>query len=196
MLPNLSQPTMTTKPEPRRRRGTPITAGFAADLQTLGTLLGNHTRGLDAYLQRQASRVEERYQGILADAEGFLLSPDLNFDSMTAAELKNVCRSRHLRGWSNLRRDDLLAFVKQQLASEIKISQILQRQQVDQANDQANDEATDEATSEGVAEAQADRGPGYPVDASRTERLLLLLLQHLNVPQDQIQTAWQDPAAA
>ena len=179
---------MTTKPEPRRRRGTPITAGFAADLQTLGTLLGNHTRGLDAYLQRQASRVEERYQGILADAGGFLLSPDLNFDSMTAAELKNVCRSRHLRGWSNLRRDDLLAFVKQQLASEIEISHILQRQQVD--------EATDEATSEGVAEVQADRGPGYPVDASRTERLLLLLLQHLNVPQEQIQTAWQDPAAA
>jgi putative component of toxin-antitoxin plasmid stabilization module len=136
--------------------------------------------------------VEERYQGILADAGGFLLSPDLNFDTMTAAELKNVCRSRHLRGWSNLRRDDLLAFVKQQLASEIKISHILQRQKVDQATD----EATDEATSEGVAESQADRGPGYPVDASRTERLLLLLLQHLNVPQEQIQTAWQDPAAA
>ncbi|MFN7901071.1 MAG: hypothetical protein ACK5N0_15700 [Synechococcaceae cyanobacterium] len=183
---------MTTKPEPRRRRGTPITAGFAADLQTLGMLLGNHTRGLDAYLQRQATRVEERYQGILANAEGFLLSPDLNFDAMTASELKDVCRSRHLRGWSNLRRDDLLAFVKQQLASEIEISQILQRKQVDQANDEVTDEAPDEAPSGGVAQAQADRALGYPDNASRTERLLLLLLSHLDVPPDQQEEAWQD----
>ncbi|MFN7899222.1 MAG: hypothetical protein ACK5N0_06080 [Synechococcaceae cyanobacterium] len=179
---------MTTKPEPRRRRGTPITAGFAADLQTLGTLLGNHTRGLDAYLQRQASRVEERYQGILANAEGFLLSPDLNFDAMTASELKDVCRSRHLRGWSNLRRDELLAFVKQQLASEIEISHILQRQQVDEATH----DAPHEVTPERVAELQADPGPGFPHDASRTERLLLLLLRHLDVPLDQLQEAWQD----
>jgi hypothetical protein len=132
--------------------------------------------------------VEERYQGILDNAEGFLLSPDLNFDAMTASELKDVCRSRHLRGWSNLRRDDLLAFVKQQLASEIEISQILQRQQVDQANDDANDEAT----SDGLTQAQADRGPGFPHDATRTERLLLLLLSHLDVPPDQQQEAWQD----
>jgi hypothetical protein len=175
---------MTTMPEPGRRRGTPISAGLGADLQTLGSLLANHTRGLDAYLQRQASRLEERQKGILADAEDFLLSPDLNLDAMTVAELQNLCRSRRLRGWSKLRRDDLLAFVKQQLASEIELSHILQPQQVD------------EATPEGLAQAQADRGPGYPHDASRTERLLLLLLQHLNVPPEQIQTAWQDPAAA
>lgn len=175
---------MTTKPEPRRRRGTPISAGFAADLQTLGTLLGNHTRGLDAYLQRQASRVEERYKGILADAEGFLLSPDLNFDAMTAGELRNVCRSKRLRGWSKLRRDDLLAFVKQKLAREIEVSRILQQQQVD--------EARNEASPDGLTQAQADSALGYPDDASRTERLLLLLLRHLDVPPKQLQEAWQD----
>lgn len=175
---------MTTKPEPRRRRGTPITTGLAADLHTLGTLLGNHTRGLDAYLQRQASRVEERYQGILADAEGFLLSPDLNLDAMTASELQNLCRSRRLRGWSKLRRDDLLAFVKQQLAREIEISHILQQQQVD--------EATDKATLDGMAQPQDDSDLGYPSDASRTERLLLLLLRHLDVSPVQLQQAWQD----
>ncbi|MFM1797946.1 MAG: hypothetical protein RLZZ117_224 [Cyanobacteriota bacterium] len=155
-----------------------------ADLQTLGSLLANHTRGLDAYLQRQASRLEERHKGILAEAESFLLSPDLNLDTMTAGELKNLCRSRRLRGWSKLRRDDLLTLVKQHLAREIEISPILRQQKVD------------EATLDGTVQAQADGALGYPDDASRTERLLLLLLQHLNVPQEQIQTAWQDPDAA
>jgi hypothetical protein len=43
--------------------------------------------------------------------------------------------------------------------------------------------------------AAEESGPpqGYPNDASRTERRLLL--QHLNVAQEQIQAAWQDPAA-
>jgi len=175
---------MTTTPEPRRRRGTPISAGLGADLQTLGSLLANHTRGLDAYLQRQASRLEERHKGILADAEGFLLPPDLNLDAMTAGELRNLCRSRRLRGWSKLRRDDLLAFVKQQLAREIEISHILQQQQVD--------EATVEANSDGITHAQPDSALGYPDDASRTERLLLLLLRHLDVSPVQLQEAWQD----
>ena len=175
---------MTPRPEPRRRRGTPISAGFAADLQTLGTLLGNHTRGLDAYLQRQASRVEQRYQGILADAEGFLLPPDLNLETMSKGELQALCRSRRLRGWSNLRRDDLLAFVKDKLGREIEISHILQQQQVD--------EGTDEATLDGISQAQAVSALAYPVDTSRTERLLLLLLRHLDVSPDQLQEAWQD----
>ena len=179
---------MTPKPEPRRRRGTPISAGFAADLQTLGTLLGTHTRGLDAYLQRQASRVEQRYQGILADAEGFLLPPDLNLETMSKGELQALCRSRRLRGWSNLRRDDLLAFVKDKLGREIEISHILQQQQVDEATV----EATVEATLDGISQAQVDCSLGYPDDASRTERLLLLLLRHLDVSPDQLQEAWKD----
>lgn len=175
---------MTTTPEPRRRRGTPISAGLGADLQTLGSLLANHTRGLDAYLQRQAGRLEVRHKGILTDAEDFLLPPDLNLDAMTASELQNLCRSRRLRGWSRLRRDDLLVFVKQQLAREIEISHMLQRQQVG--------DATDEATSDGIAQAQPDSAPGYPDDASRTERLLLLLLRHLDVSPDQLQEAWKE----
>ena len=178
---------MTPKPEPRRRRGTPISAGFAADLQTLGTLLGTHTRGLDAYLQRQASRVEQRYQGILADAEGFLLPPDLNLETMSKGELQALCRSRHLRGWSNLRRADLLAFVKDQLGREIEMSRRLHQDPVGAANP-----AQSTADAAGPEAGRPDPS-AWPADASRSERLLLLLLRHLNVPAEKIQAAWQDP---
>ena len=41
-------------------------------------------------------------------------------------------------------------------------------------------------------QAQADSALGYPDNASRTERLLLLLLRHLDVSPDQLQEAWKD----
>jgi hypothetical protein len=187
----LRQTTMTAHSERRRRRGTPISAGFAADLQTLGTLLGSHTRGLDAYLQRQASRVEQRYQGILADAEGFLLPPDLNLDAMSAGELQALCRSRRLRGWSKLRRDELLAFVKGELGHELELMRQLHKESLPEAGAA---EAAAAAAAEAAAAPQTDRPDpmAWAADASRSERLLLLLLQHLNVPQEQIQAAWQD----
>jgi len=178
---------MTPKPEPRRRRGTPISAGFAADLQVLGTLLGNHTRGLDAYLQRQATRVEQRYQGILDDAEGFLLPPDLNLDAMTATELQGLCRSRRLRGWSKLRRDDLLAFVKDNLAHEIEMMRLLHKDPLGVASPAGPTVDAEEPQTDWPDES------AWPAEASRTERLLLLLLQHLNVPMEKILAAWQDP---
>lgn len=181
---------MTTQPEPRRRRGTPISAGLGADLQTLGSLLANHTRGLDAYLQRQASRVEQRHQGILADAEGFLLPPDLNLDAMTIGELQNFCRSRRLRGWSRLRRDDLLCFIKQQIGREIEMAKVLHKVPVGQAGSLESIEPP------AVLEIDCADPSACPADASRIERLLLLLLQHLNVPLDQIQAAWQEPDGA
>ena len=175
---------MNPEQPPRPRRGTPISDGLGADLQALGSILANHTRGLDDYLQRQAHRLDDRQQMLLAETAAFLLPSGLDLEAMTVSELKSLCRQKQFRGWSQLRRDDLLAFVKLQLAHEIEISHNLQHQQVD--------EATDEATLEGLAQAQADSALGYPDDASRTERLLLLLLRHLDVPPDQLQEAWQD----
>ena len=151
-----------------RKRGTPISDSLGADLQTLGGILANHTRGLDAYLMRQAQRIEERQQNLLADAPGFLLPPDLNLEGMTAGELQTLCRKRRLRGWSRLRRDDLLAFVKRELGPELKAMQILQQE-------------------------QAEDAPDTHADASRTERLLLLVLRHLDVPPDEVEAAWQGP---
>lgn len=91
---------------------------------------------------------------------------------MTAAELQNLCRSRCLRGWSKLRRDGLLAFVKRELGSALRMMQILYR------------ETTGPPTG---AEAA---GSSAVADASRTERLLLLLLRHLGVPQEDVEAAW------
>ena len=190
---------MTPKPEPRRRRGTPISAGFAADLQTLGTLLGNHTCGLDAYLQRQASRVEQRYQGILADADGFLLPPDLNLETMSKGELQALCRSRRLRGWSNLRRDDLLAFVKDKLGRDIEMSRLLHQQSLAEATpaestaEAAGPEPNRPDGSHCLDETDLPDGSAYFAEATRSQRLLLPLLQHLNVPLQQILAAWQEP---
>lgn len=166
---------MSPESPPQRKRGTPISDSLGADLQTLGGILANHTRGLDAYLMRQAQRIEERHQNLLADAPGFLLPPDLNLEGMTAGELQTLCRKRRLRGWSKLRRDDLLAFVKQQLGPELLAMQILQQEQTEMPPDSDHE------------------GSGTPADASRTERLLLLVLRHLDVPPDEVKAAWRGP---
>ncbi len=152
---------MTTKPEPRRRRGTPISDGLGADLHTLGTILANHTRGLDDYLQRQAGRIEERHGNLLAETADLLLPSGLDLDSLTAGELQDLCRQNRLRGWSKLRRSDLIAFLRDRLGPQL----------------------------------QAPSGPAasYPSDASRLERLLLLLLRQLGTASKAIDDAWRDP---
>jgi len=157
-----------------RKRGTPISDSFGADLQTLGGILANHTRGLDHYLMRQARRIEERQQNLLAEAPGFLLPPDLNLEGMTAGELQTLCRKKRLRGWSKLRRDELLAFVKQKLGPELRAMRILHQQQA------------------GLPDADL-AGSDAPADASRTERLLLLVLRQLEVPPDMVNAAWRGP---
>ena len=107
-----------TKQSESRRRGTPISDGFGADLQALGTILATHTRGLDDYLQRQASRIEERHGQLLAHTADLLLPPGLDLDRFTAAELQNLCRQHRLKGWSKLRRSDLIAFLRERLGPE------------------------------------------------------------------------------
>ena len=159
---------MNSEQPPRSRRGTPISDGLGADLQALGSILANHTRGLDDYLQRQAHRLDDRQQMLLAETAAFLLPSGLDLEAMTVSELKSLCRQKQFRGWSQLRRDDPLAFVKLQLAATP-----IQHQE----------------PAAGAPEAEAT-GIGTPADASRTERLLLLVLRHLGVPQEEVEATW------
>ncbi|MCX5969770.1 MAG: hypothetical protein NTV57_19480 [Cyanobacteria bacterium] len=163
---------MNPEQPPRPRRGTPISDGLGAELQALGSILANHTRGLDEYLQRQAHRLDDRQQMLLAETTAFLLPSGLDLEAMTVSELKSLCRQKQFRGWSQLRRDDLLAFVKLQLAAELAATPIQHQE-----------------PAEGAPEAEAT-GIGTPADASRTERLLLLVLRHLGVPQEEVEATW------
>ncbi len=52
-----------------QKRGTPISDSLGADLQTLGKIIANHTRGLDDHLTRQAQRIEERRRNLLSESE-------------------------------------------------------------------------------------------------------------------------------
>ena len=111
---------MTKKPEPRRRRGTPISDSLGADLHTLGTVLANHTRGLDDYLQRQAGRIEERHGHLLSESAEILLPPGQDLDALTAGQLQNICRQQRLRGWSKLRRNQLITFLQERMGTELE----------------------------------------------------------------------------
>lgn len=170
---------MTKQPEPRRRRGTPISDSLGADLHTLGTILANHTRGLDDYLQRQANRIEERHGQLLSETADVLLPPGLDLNSLTAGDLQNICRHHGLRGWSKLRRSQLIAFLQEKLGPELQTVKAAHRQE-----------------RENVAEAlaaAATPSPPFPPEANRIERLLLLLLRQLGTATETIDEAWWDP---
>ena len=111
---------MTKMPEPRRRRGTPISDSLGDDLHALGSILANHTRGLDDYLHRQAARIEERHSHILSDSAEILLPPGPDLNTLTAGELQNICRQQRLRGWSKLRRSELIAFLQERMGTELE----------------------------------------------------------------------------
>lgn len=153
---------MSAEPRRSRRRGTPISDGLGADLQALGGILASHTRGLDAYLNRQAQRIDDRHHTLLAETAGLLSPPDLQLDRLSKADLQALCREQHLRGWSRLRHAELLAFVKQHLEPAPAPTGIT--------------DATDATDA---------------LDASRSERLLLLLLDHLGVAPEAVQAAWR-----
>ena len=159
-----------TEPGPGglRSRRTPISDGLGADLHSLGTILASHTRGLDNYLQRQAQRLDERQQQLLAETASaltpdILMPADYHLEAMSVEELKNICREQQLRRWSHLRRDELITFLKQALGQEPSPNQV----------------------------SPANSGPAsYPSDANRSERLLLLLLRKLNSSVEEIDAAW------
>jgi hypothetical protein len=172
---------MTKKPEPRRRRGTPISDSLGAELQTLGTVLANHTRGLDDYLQRQAGRIETRQAHLLAESADLLLPPGQDLASLSSAELHNLCRHHRLRGWSKLRRSELIAFLQQELGPELQAPGEFPASQDDRE----------------TREAAASKGPrpSFPTNANRIERLLLLLLRQLGTDSAFIEEAWGESQA-
>jgi hypothetical protein len=57
-----------------------------------GTILANHTRGLDDDFQRQAGRIEQRHGHLLAEGAELLLSPGQDLTSLSSGELQNLCR--------------------------------------------------------------------------------------------------------
>ena len=168
---------MSPESPSRRRRGTPISDGLGADLHSLGTILANHTRGLDDFLQRQGQHLDQRRQTLLSETSAVLLPPDLNLDGMSMVDLQNICRSKRLRGWSKLRRDALLAFLKEHLGSDLEAVRLLET----------------EAAAPSSSKQQEEMGLPSHVDATRVERLLVLLLSHLGVSPEQIHATWQDP---
>ncbi|MFM8277722.1 MAG: hypothetical protein ACKN89_12210 [Cyanobium sp.] len=166
---------MSSEPRRAHKRGTPISDSLGADLQALGSILANHTRGLDNYLNHQASRIEKRHQSLLAEVPELLRPADFNLDAMSVGQLQDLCRQWRLRGWSKLRRADLLAFIKQHLGPELA------------ATAHPDDiVARDTGPLDGSPHATI-AGP----DASRCERLILLLLHHLGVPKQQVDIAWR-----
>ena len=152
---------MSAEPRRPRRRGTPISDSLGADLQALGGTLASHTRGLDAYLNRQAQRIDQRHHNLLAETPAVLLPPNRQLDRLSKTELQALCRQHRLRGWSRLRHPDLLAFLTQHLQSA-------------------------PAPAPAAAPAAIDT-----TDASRSERLLLLLLDQLGVDPEAVQAAWR-----
>ncbi len=98
---------------------------FSADLQALNALLASYHPALEGMLTEKAGRLDPH---LLKTSPGFLLPPDLDLEAMTATELQALCRRKHLRGWSKLRRAELVAFVQRELASEIQIMQLLRDQ--------------------------------------------------------------------
>jgi len=139
-----------------RRRGTPISDGLGADLHALGGILASHSRGLDAYLNRQAERLNDRRHSLQAESAALLSASDLQLDRLSKGELQALCRDHQLRGWSRPRHDELLAFVKRHLEP-----------------------------------LPAPTGVPDATEASRIERLLLLLLEHLGVTPEAVREAWR-----
>ena len=58
--------------------------------RVFGTILANHTRGLDDNLQRQAGRIEQGQGHLLAEGAELLLSPGQDLTSLSSGELQNL----------------------------------------------------------------------------------------------------------
>ncbi|MCP9884257.1 hypothetical protein KBY97_03815 [Synechococcus sp. ATX 2A4] len=154
-----------------RRSSTPISDGLASDLQALGSLLGSHMRGLDEHLGRQHERLALREHQLLEESRELLPPAAVNLEALSKEELQALCRQHKLKGWSKLRRGPLIVFVESALFPS-------------------------QAATEPTGPAPAAHPALNPTDASRSERLLLLLLEHLAVSPQRIAEAWEGPQQA
>ncbi|MCX5944352.1 MAG: hypothetical protein NTZ53_03390 [Cyanobacteria bacterium] len=161
---------MSSNPELSSSR-TPISDGLASDLQALGSILGSHMRGLDEHLGRQQQRLVLREERLIQDSCELLPAAAVDLESLSKEALRDLCRQHKLTGWSRLRRDLLIDLLKKSIATD--------------PEDSPERELLTNATSQpGSVRREA---------ASRSERLLLLLLDHLQVPPLLIEDAWQGP---
>jgi hypothetical protein len=161
---------MNSKPDSMQSR-TPISDGLASDLQVLGSILGSHLRGLDEHLGRQQQRLILREERILQESCDLLPAAALDLESLSKEQLRDLCRQQKLKGWSKLRRELLIALLKQFF-------------------DQPQGESPSPAP---LADATTQGGSFNRDEASRMERLLLLLLDHLQVSPLLIEDAWRGP---
>lgn len=180
---------MTSEPGRRRRRGTPISDGLAEDLQSLGHALADHTRGLDQFLQQQAGHLEARQVRLMAEAASVLessletstqaLPVGDDYEALSKEELRSICRQHKLRRWSHFNRSQLIAFLRENLKAT--------------ANDNDSLGAENDASQSRQGSPRSftnARANSYPTDATRAERLLLLLLKHMGVAPAEIEAAW------
>jgi hypothetical protein len=170
-----NQRTTMTSHADSRRSSTPISDGLASDLQALGSLLGSHMRGLDEHLGRQHERLALREHQLLEKSRELLPPAAVNLEALSKEELQALCRQHKLKGWSKLRREPLIAFVASALFPA-----------------QAPSEATEPSEpTEPTGPVPAAPAAFNPADASRSERLLLLLLEHLAVSPQLVAEAWE-----
>jgi hypothetical protein len=161
---------MNSKPDFKSPR-TPISDGLASDLQALGSILGSHLRGLDEHLGRQQQRLVLREERLLQDRLDLLPAAAVDLESLSKEELKTLCRQHKLTGWSKLRRESLIDLLTRSLVQPLGDSLPLDSQ----------------------SGSPPPSGSFSHEGASRSERLLLLLLDHLQVPAQRIEQAWQGP---
>jgi hypothetical protein len=164
---------MNSKPDLPSSR-TPISDGLASDLQALGSILGSHLRGLDEHLGRQQKRLVLREERLLQDSLDLLPAAAVDLESLSKEKLKALCRQHKLTGWSKLRRESLI--------------DLLTRSLVQPPGESLPLDSPPGAPSPSPSGSFSYKG------ASRSERLLLLLLDHLQVPAQRIEQAWQGPS--
>jgi len=111
---------MTKKQKSVSDRGTPLSDSIGADLNQLSSLLADHTRGLDAYLNRQSQHIQEREVELIEEAAALQLTQTLNLEALSKSELKGICRRKKLKGWSKLRQIDLIAFIRSEVGADLK----------------------------------------------------------------------------
>ncbi len=197
---------MGSRPEFMASR-TPISDGLAADLQALGSILGSHLRGLDAHLGRQQQRLVRREQQLLQDSLALQPAIAVELQSLSLEQLKALCRQHKLKGWSKLRRERLIDFLKVSLplgqgadggpgsggAPGTQAGATNQDGALNQGgsfNQEGSFNQPDALNHpDGLIHPAARTGE----QAGRIERLLLLVLEQLQVPAPLIEQAWHGP---